>query len=100
MAFLIGLVVVVALLIGILLGRRSAAPPRHDALGQELSQWAKEEEGDLPERQRRARAEAGRRHRGRQERRGGEARAISCATTETQEYSTRSRSPTRMLATT
>jgi hypothetical protein len=58
MAFLIGLV---ALLIGILLGRRSAAPPRHDALGQELSQWAKEEEGDLPERQRRARAEAGRR---------------------------------------
>jgi hypothetical protein len=60
MAFLIGLAVVVAVLIGIFLGRKSSEPPRHDALGQELDHWAQEQD-DLPERQRRASAEAGRR---------------------------------------
>jgi hypothetical protein len=60
MAFLIGLVVVVTLLIGIFLGRKSTESPHHDSLGQELEQWAREE-AELPERQRRAAHEAGRR---------------------------------------
>lgn len=58
MEFLIGLVL--ALLVGIWLGRRSSEPPSNDALATELARWAKEE-AELPERAHRAGEEAARR---------------------------------------
>jgi len=57
---LVGLLIVLGLLSGILLGRKSTEPPNDDAFGQELKRWS-QEEAELPERARRAGEEAARR---------------------------------------
>ena len=58
--FLIGFGLILALLVGVMIGRKSSEPPSHDALGQELERWAQEER-ELPQRAHRAGEDAARR---------------------------------------